>query len=460
MLNYDVIMIICVEIESRFLTEKYRKDLLSLGLASKKFLEPALDVLWKDIGGIEPLLSVLPETTLINGQKMLVQPIAPSSWDRLHFYTSRVRAFKGPWDAEGMIHDSVYAYLSQGTPIFPNLKRLEPSYQLCSSNSYTLFLATRLQVVSWPDSYQEDDASYAESDLGPSLALLVSTSPGLKSLTLDQYIYSRLTLSLSTLRSLEILLAYRLPHLEMDFIQAIALLPKLTDLSLTLPAGILLDYAGVESGFPSLTELELRGSTFDTRIFLAVVRPKALRDLAVSWTVMDHLLDISAITRILSSFHCLRGLEIDGEDLLPLPPDLDELRLWSIFEPLLELKWLERLRYNIPLPVSDQKTVRISSAWPRIKALDLYSADGLSSFESLVHFARHCPDLRSLSYPIDFETIKPKVIVFSTMIPPTLSPHPLRFFHIHNEVNHHQCPRYRARFVSDLPEPHERFGRW
>ena len=65
MLDCDVIAIICAEVSSR-------RDLLSLGLASKKFLGPALDILWKNMSSIKPLLSVLTETTLVNGQKACV----------------------------------------------------------------------------------------------------------------------------------------------------------------------------------------------------------------------------------------------------------------------------------------------------------------------------------------------------------------------------------------------------
>ncbi|KAF9060884.1 hypothetical protein BDP27DRAFT_1429558 [Rhodocollybia butyracea] len=164
-----------------------------------------------------------------------------------------------------------------------------------------------------------------------------------------------------------------------------------------------------------------------------------LQDLRVSWTVGDLFLpDIAAITHILSFFPFLQCLNL-MEELSHLPPDLDKLQLWSIFEPLLELKQIEYLAYRIPLPVSNQKTVRIACAWPHLKGLRLegprmYSAGDLSSLESLAHFARHCPDLESLSYPIDVKAIELKVIVFSTMIPPTLSPHPLRIFYIHDDV--------------------------
>ncbi|KAF9048388.1 hypothetical protein BDP27DRAFT_1373763 [Rhodocollybia butyracea] len=82
--------------EAAYTPSTIPKDLLSLGLASKIFLKPALDGLWKRIESIVPLLLVLPETTVVNGKKLLLGPIAPLSWDCLHFYTSHVHEFTSP----------------------------------------------------------------------------------------------------------------------------------------------------------------------------------------------------------------------------------------------------------------------------------------------------------------------------------------------------------------------------
>jgi hypothetical protein len=73
MLNYDVVGLICAEIEIDYTHSRRKSDLRSLGLVSKNFLEPALDALWKNMSSIEPLLSVFPEATLVNGQKVRVE---------------------------------------------------------------------------------------------------------------------------------------------------------------------------------------------------------------------------------------------------------------------------------------------------------------------------------------------------------------------------------------------------
>ncbi|KAF9065962.1 hypothetical protein BDP27DRAFT_1404627 [Rhodocollybia butyracea] len=284
--NY-ALALICPAI---MLNDDLIRDLLSLALVSRIFLEPALDTMWKSIVGIEPVLSVLPEaSTLTSGMKMFTRPIDPSSWDRLHFYTSHVRKFSSPpGESELNVLHSVWMDLGKGKPIFPKLRSLHLSPRLCNSNKYTLFLATSLQVVSGPRNFW---------------CLL-----GLESLSV---MYPS--------------------HLEVDFIQAIALLPKLTYLSLAIPAGIALDYAGIESGFPSLTKVVLWGSTSDTRKVLAVVSSQALQDLLFHWRA-THVVDLSPLditltTRLLPTFPFLRDLVIEEAWVSSLAKDLNALQL-------------------------------------------------------------------------------------------------------------------------------------
>ncbi|KAF9069176.1 hypothetical protein BDP27DRAFT_1421156 [Rhodocollybia butyracea] len=334
MLNHDVIGLICAEITDDCI-HSAPPDLLSLGLSSRIFLEPALDVMWKKISSMEPLLSVLPETTQWE-EGMILKPISPSSWDRLRFYTSRVREFHAPL---------------QHKELNPSVMRLKHVHVLPDDHSAGGF------------------------------------SPGLKSLTLNDYPYSGLSLTLSHLVALEYLSVADLSYLEVDSIQVIALLPELTNLYLTLPAEIVLDYTDVESGFSLLTKLELHGSTSDIRKFLAAAKPQALQELVIERTYQyvtkeSLLTDITAITHLLPrSFPFLRHLTFDR---------------------------LEFLNYNISVPVSDQKTVRIACAWSHLKELYLYhdSPGGVASLESL------------------------KATTHATVIQnyPTVLTHPLRWF--------------------------------
>lgn len=71
-LNADVLALICDQFEMNFnfmwrLGDR-QKTLLSLALTSKDFSTPALNVLWRNLYSLEPLLSILPETTLLDGK--------------------------------------------------------------------------------------------------------------------------------------------------------------------------------------------------------------------------------------------------------------------------------------------------------------------------------------------------------------------------------------------------------
>ncbi|KAF9062764.1 hypothetical protein BDP27DRAFT_274155 [Rhodocollybia butyracea] len=131
---------------------------------------------------------------------------------------------------------------------------------------------------------------------------------------------------------------------------------------MSIPPGIILDYTNIESGFVSLTKLMLWGSPLHTHEFLAFARPKALQYLAIEWEfkpVADQsplIANIAAITHLLPSSPFLQHFRFQGDRLSSLSTDSDEL--WSMFEPLLELKQLEDLDYTIPLPTSDPKTAR------------------------------------------------------------------------------------------------------
>lgn len=82
-LELDIIAMICEELQFGALMafdRKWRssddlacrKGLMSFGLSSKAFMNTAFNVLWRALGSVEPLLSVLPETTVVDGKKVII----------------------------------------------------------------------------------------------------------------------------------------------------------------------------------------------------------------------------------------------------------------------------------------------------------------------------------------------------------------------------------------------------
>ncbi|KAF9064124.1 hypothetical protein BDP27DRAFT_1450949 [Rhodocollybia butyracea] len=439
MLNDDILQIICAELEyglNSYLTNLSndelgcRKALLSLGLTCRSFLNPALDVLWKNMRSVEPLLLVLPETTVVDGKKILLTPIAPSSWDRLGFYTSRVREFS---DSDALnAHESVYTFLGQRQPLFPNLKTLRLLPEMCNSTAFLFFLSSTLQEAYLPR-HTLGFAAMAGlrqiHDLGPSLSLLVSRSPGIKSLEFHGHTYSGLSHSLHSLHELERLSVTGVasPFLERNFVKVIASSPRLTHLSLSIPASNLLDYDNIEQGFPSLREVWVQGMTADLHSFVTCL-PRKLHHLTIVWEKGDDqelpLEEIAAVTRTLVKFSSLKQLDIQ-RIISSLRHDFDNPLLWTVFKPLLELKELKLLSYDGALSLSDQRTAMIACAWPCIRDLSLgaFIWDGdVPSVQSLAYFAQHCPNLEYLTYPVRLD------VSGVTAIPPTLTRHPLRQF--------------------------------
>ncbi|KAJ3933410.1 MAG: hypothetical protein NXY57DRAFT_19552 [Lentinula lateritia] len=430
MLNVDVITLICEELEfgtSRCLDRTFRttedlncrKGLLSLGLSSKTFLEPALDVLWRTLNRVEPLLSVLPETVSLNGKKMIMKQIALPSWDRLHYYASRVRIFKD--DGTDNVHESVYAILGQSKPIFPKLAQLLPGTQICTY-SLVFFLTSSISRAVIPSPYFPQSEHL---DFGPSLALLASKSPGLRSLFITTTQFSGISASLRGFRELEDLHLGRLPQYEKDYIQSLASLTKLTYLNLTLLSDDSFDYVGLQNSFPSLKQLSIIGSSSELHNFLKIVTPLSLQILSLTWHGDPSIIDAIDVTTSLGRFSSLQNLNIDNATSL-FVVDPDRERLWSLFNPLLKLTQIRSLRYSSPLFLTDQITATIASSWPHAETLHFtaVSWSEIPPVSSLAHFARECPNLDYLQYPIQID-VSPGA---ADPIPPTPFMHPLRDF--------------------------------
>ncbi|KAJ4478946.1 hypothetical protein J3R30DRAFT_3701899 [Lentinula aciculospora] len=364
MLNVDVVSLVCKQLEYgtyRALNRSFRsredldhrKGLLSLCLTSKVFLEPALNVLWRTLSSVEPLLSVLPETIDLNGKKMIVEQIAPSSWDRLRYYTSRVRTFADD--------GSTNYGLAPGSLIF--------------------FLTNSIS-----------DATL------PLLVSLPSDIPRSRAFACPSCFW---TLRLG-----------RLPVYEPDLVKSLACLPKLSSLSLTLLSNGTVDYDGIQNGFPSLKHLSIEGSTADLHDFLNIISPSMLQELSLIWNAHPSITEAIGVTTLLPRLSTLRSLTID--DMTPFFPETFD-----------QLSQLRELSYCSPLVLTDEITATIASSWSHIEILSFTAVmwSDVPLVSSLTHFARGCPNLRYLRYPIEV-SVSPT----GAAPPPTPFIHPLQDF--------------------------------
>ncbi|KAG0700846.1 hypothetical protein DFH29DRAFT_929970, partial [Suillus ampliporus] len=71
-----------------------RKSLLALALTCKSFTEPALDLLWRHLGGLEPLIKCLPQSLWKQDEKKLEfqRSVTFDDWSIFRKYNHRVRS--------------------------------------------------------------------------------------------------------------------------------------------------------------------------------------------------------------------------------------------------------------------------------------------------------------------------------------------------------------------------------
>ncbi|KAG2345497.1 hypothetical protein BDR05DRAFT_960390, partial [Suillus weaverae] len=109
-----------------------RATLASLARTCKTFKEPALDILWQDLDGLEPLLSCLvaylPEGVSdknTRGTLTLNRPILNKEWSFINRYTQRVHSLRVFTVQLDPIDDRIVeALVSAPSPLLPNLRGL------------------------------------------------------------------------------------------------------------------------------------------------------------------------------------------------------------------------------------------------------------------------------------------------------------------------------------------------
>ncbi|KAG1755950.1 hypothetical protein EDB19DRAFT_1843614, partial [Suillus lakei] len=163
---------------------RLKRITLALARTCKKFKEPALDTLWKDVYGFKPLISCLPEgvgSTSTRGQMTLKRPLSNSEWRFVDRYARRIRSFTVSSSDLDMLDGRVVQVLISApspTPFLPNLCSLV----WCDSREYffpllrTLFGST---ITSMTLGYRSTHPSFTSSVL---LASLGARCPSIREL--------------------------------------------------------------------------------------------------------------------------------------------------------------------------------------------------------------------------------------------------------------------------------------
>ncbi|SJL06662.1 uncharacterized protein ARMOST_10004 [Armillaria ostoyae] len=332
--------------------------LVALATVCSSISETALDRLWKDIYGFNPLLRVLNvETPGPNSEGIWAIPrdVPESIWDRFKLYAQRIRSLTLDASSRAQDHPSIYLRIINqfaGAPLFTNLKRLQVD-QSFATEPHILFL------LSSPDL----------REVGISLDPNPDTD-------------AAETSELSFSESLE--------HLQIVF--APGALPR-----------------DSQDGFSSLKTLHVTGPvTSMTRVLRLIVA-----DILESLTFIDNSSNPSYhhACEAMHDFH----LELVGRFNL----SLHELSLtypyraiasqehWesslAVFEPLYQMRLLKTLHYSSDLAF-DQGMVenKLVRAWPSIETICIPRLAVPLPCEVLPVLAAECSQLASLTIPIEF----------------------------------------------------------
>ncbi|KAJ7448946.1 hypothetical protein FB451DRAFT_1053586 [Mycena latifolia] len=379
-----------------------RKSLLAAALTCTDFCPLALDILWRTIDNLSPLLRLLPALKPINGVNTLSGQIEPADWARFRCYAKRVRRVMYPGDALPLpTHPSVYPALAMlhQTPLFPNLVSIEcTSARVDASSPFPealLLLSPTIRHV---------EISALALDL-PSTTIFLSTLAGvssqLSSLTLRNQSYAVLeaiALPFPCLRELD--LTEMVGAMSTDFLKALSNLTILASLSIDLnfpdfPSVLSVAQTVGPCSFSALKRLHIRCSS-DTilAISLRLITSRGLHTLVIDGrsTSQVHLpWSITLCQEIADRWpYSLRRLEISNlvSNLVPAPTsclELFALRSLNIFT----------LRNSPALSFAGVTLSDIAKAWPEITSLSIPSLPGVT-ISNLAVLAQNCPQLTDL----------------------------------------------------------------
>lgn len=351
-------------------------------------------------------------------------------WDRFAYYANRVREFECT-DAVPVLHYQSFSTLSISRPllhVIPNLTHLtwkrDPARPAVSLAVCLLFLTPGLKNLSVVagEASSQGDLSAIESffqdvvrrspqienfefrsdipfrNLGPVLSNLVVGLPQLKTILLSE-----------TLLSSDVITALaRCPLLEVVKMATSGAQLAIDDLQNFMPV--------LEHGaFPNIKKMDMKAHLWNVAHFFQSAFPGSrLQHLFVRTLSPEKTESVGLFFELIAET-CINiqslALSIphgspEEDDSKPLP--------FSSWTPLLRCKYLSNLTLNIPMPLNldDTQAKQIAQCWPQMQRLELKShtldrwpSEVYPSLATLVVFAQHCLELRSLAIYIHSSVI-------------------------------------------------------
>ncbi|KAG1846078.1 hypothetical protein DFJ58DRAFT_799753, partial [Suillus subalutaceus] len=369
-----------------------KKTLLALALTCKSFTEPALDLLWRHLGGLEPL----------------IKNMTLDDWSIFCKYNYRVRSLLNQCH-ERYSKDTICSTKNLACPQSPSL---------------LLPLLPNLTSLTW-DNASDKTFQYVQLfTFGPSkqsiFSSIAKSCPSISDLGFDfgrnRDEYTESVGDTSTvLRLWSHLTSVRTGTISEATILHLSKLPSLRVLKFTLPSTSISTDAQKLLQRPVFCALQELDVTFNSLVILDAF----LEKLAITPKVLSF-----AITRGVGSERALPGLISRLSDVCA-HSSLQEVRLSitgqpayynasieaAAFQPLFAFRNLRKLDFEpgafCIVQIDDASLLQMAKAWPYLEELCIskYPSRYQVTPHAFVVLLRYCPRLRSVTVPIDWSTI-------------------------------------------------------
>ncbi|KAA1476241.1 hypothetical protein DENSPDRAFT_843144 [Dentipellis sp. KUC8613] len=411
--------------------KKGRRDVLALALTCKAFLEPSLDILWRDLDSMFPLLHVLdviPTRDLwpdyrgsstcrvymsVTAMKEL-RLLAEAKWDRLDYYSPRVRSL-----LVDQYHPPVYKTMLQyhqktlGSAVTPNLRSLVWRVPDEEHFGFIPFCGPNLAFLTIKPPNLEISAPKIAGMLGNSLSgleELVFLYEGREETTRKQDAYvSNLVLYAPSLR----LVKSNFHHPSPEAFARIVTMPHLETLTLsTLPPEpwpYLSPRAPASVPFlPAIRSLRLCRSRLDviSRFLQAVDNMKQLERLKIELHKEDRNTAVGGCIATVGNlcFAALVDFYLSPDqihsDLADGRGRVDAFRVsQAMLSPLLPFKNMEECKIHVQsLDIDDTFLESVATSWPSLRVLVLlplqwHKEESNLTLPGLLPLAKNCPHL-------------------------------------------------------------------
>ncbi|KDQ50239.1 hypothetical protein JAAARDRAFT_63292 [Jaapia argillacea MUCL 33604] len=397
--------------EACALSSSYASTLLSVALCCRLWRHSALDILWRDLDSVSPLLNLLGSVEVVDGVYHPHRDISIDEWNSLEPYATRVRTLALD---EHIIHPSLYTRmveLAQGKPLLPLLRALKWEMPLSQNIAgVLLFASSSIHEVCIFDRRRTPSPSF-DKTLSVFLSGLSARAPYIRTLHSCVKMSSSLSM-IPGLRSLQTLVIDDVDFFDPStFFHRVVDLPNLSSLTVCVD-GLRLTEPIHRVLLPFLVTLKLKGDGERTTRALETFTSPALTELTLYRAsgpgVQCRRFSEVATQRFGLS---LRKVSIFW-DIMALPTDVTHDRTFHLFEPLLSISTITAFsitmasRLDYPgLSLSEDECHLVASSWPKLEHITIaYPGRNCApqvTFGSLVSFALLCPSLKRLGLSFD-----------------------------------------------------------